>query len=58
MPICPLLRPEPRGPGWVVCGFHISINPICFFFFLLLFTLLKIYFHMEQKSAHPPELLK
>lgn len=48
VPICP----EPRGPGWVVCVFHISINPICFiYFFRLLFTLLKIYFHMEQKSA-------
>lgn len=57
VPICPVLCPEPRGPGWVVCVFHISINPICFFFFFfrLLFTLLKIYFHMEQKSAPPTQ---
>lgn len=33
VPICPVLCPEPRGPGWVVCVFHISINPICFIFF-------------------------
>lgn len=43
VPICPPLYPKSKGPGWVVCVFHVRINPICFIFF-------SVYFYMEPKS--------